>query len=98
MSDYTLQSPEIPILIYKIHYPSTTSCASLALRKRMGYALVLRSGVTKDHVKQDCQLADFTIQMRVIRYAVVSPFNGSWNYALASVSSYKTSDNFTTLA
>ena len=43
-------------------------------------------------------LADFTIQMRVMHYAVVSPFNGSWNYTLASVSSYKTSDNFTTLA
>ena len=41
---------------------------------------------------------DFTIQMRVIHCAVLSPFNESWNYALASVSSYKTSDNFTTLA
>ena len=36
--------------------------------------------------------------MRVIHCAVLSPFNGSWNYALVSVSSYKTSDNFTTLA
>ena len=36
--------------------------------------------------------------MRVIHCAVLSPFNGSWNYALSSVSSYKTSDNFTTLA
>ena len=36
--------------------------------------------------------------MRVIHRAVLSPFNGSWNYALVSVSSYKTSDNFTTLA
>ena len=36
--------------------------------------------------------------MRVIHCAVLSPFNGSWNYALANVSSYKTSDNFTTLA
>ena len=39
-----------------------------------------------------------TIQMRVIHCAVLSPFNGSWNYALASVSSYTTSDNLTTLA
>ena len=52
---------------------------------------------TKDPV-QDDQLTDFTIQMRVIHCAVLSPFNGSWNYALASVSSYKISDNFTTLA
>ena len=36
--------------------------------------------------------------MRVIHCAMLSLFNGSWNYALASVSSYKTSDNFTTLA
>ena len=27
--------------------------------------------------------------MHVIHYAVVSPFNGSWNHASASVSSYK---------
>ena len=53
---------------------------------------------TKDHVQQDDQLTDFTIQMRVIHCAVLFPFNGSWNYALPSVSSYKTSDNFTTLA
>ena len=39
-------------------------------------------------------MVDFTIQMRVIHYAVVSPFNGSWNYALASVSSYKASDSY----
>ena len=52
----------------------------------------------KDHVQQDDRLTDFTIQMRVIHCAVLSPLNGSWNYALASVSSYKTSDNFTTLA
>ena len=52
----------------------------------------------KDPVQQDDQLTDFTIQMRVIHCAVLSPFNGSWNYALESVSSYKTSDNFTTLA
>ena len=52
----------------------------------------------KDPVQQDDQLTDFTIQMRVIHCAVQSLFNGSWNYALASVSSYKTSDNFTTLA
>ena len=32
---------------------------------------------------------DFTTQMRVIHCAVLSPFNGSWNYALAGVSSYK---------
>ena len=38
------------------------------------------------------------MQMRVIHRAVLSPFNGSWNYTLASVSSYKTSDNFITLA
>ena len=54
--------------------------------------------MAKDPVQQDDQLTDFTIQMRVIHCAVLSPFNGSWNYALASVSSYKTSDNFTTLA
>ena len=36
--------------------------------------------------------------MDVIHCAVLSPFNGSWSYALASVSSYKTSDKFTTLA
>ena len=53
---------------------------------------------TKNLVQQDDQLTDFTIQMRVIHCAVLSPFNGSWNYALASVLSYKTSDNFTTLA
>ena len=35
------------------------------------------------------RLMDFTIQMRVIHCAVLSPFNGSWNYALASVSSNK---------
>ena len=52
----------------------------------------------KDPVQQDDQRKDFTIQMRVMHCAVLSHFNGSWNYALASVSSYKTSDNFTTLA
>ena len=51
-----------------------------------------------DHVQQEGRLGDFAIQMRVIHYAVVSPFNGSWKYVLASVSSYKTSDNFTTLS
>ena len=44
------------------------------------------------------RLTDLTIQMRVIHCVVLSPFNGSWNYPFASVSSYKTSDNFTTLA
>ena len=44
---------------------------------------------SKDHVQQDDQLTDFTIEMDVIHCAVLSPFNGSWNYALASVSSYK---------
>ena len=53
---------------------------------------------TKDPVQQDDQLTDFTIQMRVIHCAVLSPYKGSWNYGLASVSAYKTSDNFTTLA
>ena len=62
------------------------------------HELDLTTRITKDPVQQDDQLTDFTIQMRVIHCAVLSPFNGSWNYALASVSSYKTSDNFTTLA
>ena len=53
---------------------------------------------TKDHVQQDDKLTDFTIQMRVIHFAVLSPSNGRWNYALPSVSSYKTSDNFTSSA
>ena len=60
--------------------------------------IVVRGGVGNDHVQSDDRLADFTRQMRVIHYAVVSPLNGNWNYALARVSSYKTSDNFTTLA
>ena len=84
------------------HATSTQCCTNVGEPSTMlaqHWSLVYEEcSDTKDPVQQDDQLTDFTIQMRVIHCAVLSPFNGSWNYALASVSSYKTSDNFTTLA
>ena len=70
------------------------SSTSAHIKTTLGESPVF-AGHTIDPVQQDDQLTDFTIQMHVIHCAVLSPFSGSWNYAL---SSYKTSDNFTTLA
>ena len=72
---------------------NTNKCnSSAAFRSR-----IFRN-TTKDHLRKDSRLADFTIQMRVIHYTMVCLFTGSWNYALASVSSYKKSDNLITSA